>query len=300
MKKIILIGEFSLNIVTDALGQPLGTMPGGRIAHAAAMLARKGIPAVIVGDCSADKGGDIATSFLAEAGVDTSCLDRYTDGLTPVMIRFCGEGEACDVIRYEKYPQDRFDVAWPRIDAGDIVVFGGYEALDPTVRPRMLQLLQTASDMKATLVYLPGFLPSRAPRITRVMPSILENLEMSRMVITRTADLRHIFNTADPARAFRDNVAFYCPAMLNIDAEKAEFSFHTASGTATAASAGPCGSTLAVAGATAGALKWLFESVADTSALASLTPSQKEEALAAATALAAEATATAAPWQLSF
>ena len=55
-------------------------------------------------------------------------------------------------------------------------MFGGYYAIDRRMRRRMLPLLQHAAERKALLVYLPGYLPQQEPRITRVMPSILENM----------------------------------------------------------------------------------------------------------------------------
>ena len=48
---------------------------------------------------------------------------------------------------------------------------------------------------------MPGFLKQQEPRITRVMPEILENLEISDMVVTRNsgsgAHLRHPGNPED-------------------------------------------------------------------------------------------------------
>lgn len=301
MKKIILIGEFSLNTVVGPDARPLGMMPGGRIAHAAAFLAQAGLPAAIVGDASADLSGSLATSFLNDAGVDTACLDRYTDGLTPMMVHFPDATEESHrVIRYDKYPPERFDVAWPRIDPGDIVVFGGFEAIDPTVRPRLLPLLQTAAEHHAILIYLPGFLPSRAPRITKVMPSILENLEISSLVVTSSPHLRHIFGNGNPSEVFTRNVSFYSPAMLNIDPANTTLSIHTRGSAASTEAAGPCHSTLWTAGALAGAVRWVYDNAADSSVLTSLSSDDCDRILHISLSLANAVTADAQPWQLCF
>lgn len=301
MKKIILIGEFSLNTVVGAEGKPLGIMPGGRIAHAAALIARAGLPARIVGDASADTGGDIATSFLSDAGVDTTYLDRYTDGLTPMMVHFpYATQESGKVIRYEKYPPERFDVAWPRIDPGDIVVFGGYESIDPSVRGRLLPLLQTAAEHHAIMVYLPGFLPSRAPRITRVMPSILENLEISSFVVTSSPHRRHIFGEGSASDIFSRNVSFYSPAMLDIDVDTCTLSLHARGIKASVKTRGECDSTLWIAGALAGAVRWIFDNVTSGEDFQSLKPSDCDSILDISSSLGHEATAGSQPWQLSF
>lgn len=217
MKKIICIGECVLDIVFNG-AQPAGSMPGGRIVNASAILAREGLPVRLVSELAADPVGDIIARFLDEAGVDCSSVDRFTEGLTPVNI-FTSDstGGVSTVTRYEQYPDECFDVVWPRIDEGDIVVYGGFYALDPRMRPRMSQLLVHATERKAVPVYLLGFLPSQEPRITRVMPAILENLEYASVVIVRNNDLTTIFGIGDGDRCYNDHINFYCRSLINVD-----------------------------------------------------------------------------------
>ncbi|MDE7125939.1 MAG: hypothetical protein K2O12_05610 [Muribaculaceae bacterium] len=218
MRKIILIGEFALNLVFDRQATPLGTLIGGRIVNAAAILASKKLPAIMVGEASADQVGDTAISILSDAGVDISCVDRFTEGVTPSQLHFPRkEVGGYEVIRYERYPEECFDVMWPRFSPADIVVFGGFLTIDPRARERVMQLLTSARERGCLMIYLPGFLPSRMPRITRVMPSILDNLETAHVVLTRSADLNTIFDTYDDARAFGNNISFYCNRLINTD-----------------------------------------------------------------------------------
>ena len=173
MKKIICIGECGLDIIFRN-GKPVDSAPGGRIVNAAAMLAGMKLPVIMASEASTDSVGEIVIGFLKDAGVDISSVDRYPDGRTPVTLYFTdNDDKLTSVTRYEQYPPECFDIVWPRVDEGDIVVFGGFYALDPRMRPRMTQLLQHCSERKAVLVYLPGFLPQMEPRITRVMPAIL-------------------------------------------------------------------------------------------------------------------------------
>ncbi len=88
MRKIILIGEFAINLVFDRQTMPLGTLVGGRIANCAAMLSNSGLPAIMVGEASADQVGDLAVSFLKDAGTDISCIDRFTEGVTPTQLHY--------------------------------------------------------------------------------------------------------------------------------------------------------------------------------------------------------------------
>lgn len=117
MKKIICIGECSLNVILDSEGRPLGTMPGGRIANAAAMLARDKFEVIMASEASADPVGDIVVNFLANAGVDTKSVDRFTEGRTALNV-FVAPGSDSDnampsLTRYESYPDEAFDTSAP-------------------------------------------------------------------------------------------------------------------------------------------------------------------------------------------
>lgn len=63
------------------------------------------------------------------------------------------------------------------------------------MRARMVPLLDSAAERGAVMIYLPGFMPSQTPRITRVMPAILDNLERAHIVITDTEALTTISTT---------------------------------------------------------------------------------------------------------
>ena len=86
MKKIICIGELSINMVLDASGQPLGALPGSRVANAAAILGRDKFNVIMASDAASDPMGDIAVRALTDAGVDISAVDRFTEGRTPLNV----------------------------------------------------------------------------------------------------------------------------------------------------------------------------------------------------------------------
>lgn len=216
MKKIICIGECSLNIVLDSAGNPLGSMTGGRIANAAAILGRQGRKVLMASDVCADAVGDILVSRLTEAGVDVTSVDRFTEGRSAVNV-LVGDGNA--MVRYERYPDEAFDIIWPRIDEGDVVLFGGYYALDPRMRERLGKLLEHAKERKAILVYLPGFLREQEQNITRVRPQLLENFELADVMLTRNKDLELFFGVKTPDACYHQHIDFYCRSLINIDTE---------------------------------------------------------------------------------
>lgn len=229
MKKIICIGESNYNIVLDCHGKTLGAMPGGIIANAAAILASScGLEVLMASEAAADVIGDLAVAYLGDAGVDISAVDRYTEGRTAVNFHVVGAADTpVRSVRYEDYPDEAFDIIWPRVEEGDIVVFGGYYALDPRMRRRMMQFIDNAAGRKAILVYLPGFNAARQPRITRVMPAILENLELADMVVSRNDDLGFIFGSGQAQECYRDHIDFYCRSLVNIDVSCGTVSYCT-------------------------------------------------------------------------
>ena len=85
MKKIICIGECSLNIVFDGAA-PAGAIPGGRVAAAASLMAREGLPVVMASEASTDFVGDTIVKSLTDAGVDVSSVDRFTEGRSPLVL----------------------------------------------------------------------------------------------------------------------------------------------------------------------------------------------------------------------
>lgn len=229
--KIICIGECSLNIILGHDGKPRGSMPGGRIANAAAIMARNKAEVLMASEASADAVGDTVVRFLADAGVDINSVDRFTEGRTALNV-FVLPAEGADnaspsLTRYEQYSSEAFDIIWPRISAGDIVLFGGFYAIDPRMRPRMQRLLAYAAEQKAVLVYLPGFLPQQEPRITRVMPQILENLEAADLVVTRDRDLSLIFGVDSGQTCYHNRIDFYCRSLVNIDAACAHIAYYS-------------------------------------------------------------------------
>lgn len=235
MKKVICIGECSLNIDIDGGGVPVCSAVGGRMACAAMALGRAGVPVFMCSDVSADAVGDVVVGHLAAAGVDLTGIDRITEGRTALNVDVAdgdgvgGVGTVCTV-RYESYPDECFDIVWPRVDEGDVVVYGGYYAIDGRMRPRLQRFLQHCRERNAVLVYVPGFMPAQQPRITRVMPAVLDNLELADLTVLRDSDLPHIFGCDSSARAYRERICFYCPDMIAVDSADGMLRHYTEGG----------------------------------------------------------------------
>ena len=216
MRKIITIGESVLDMLFRD-GLPERSFVGGRIANSAAALGQLGLPVSMVSECGADRVGDMVVDFLSTHNVDVKSVDRFTDGTTAFSAIFCDTGKAKKIVNYGRYPADRFDVVWPRIDEDDIVLFGSLYAIDTPQRERLFELISYAAERKAIIVYLPGFQHGINMRITRVMPAILENLEIADIVIAHERDINNIFPGETSEQAFRNHIEFYCPTYLHIN-----------------------------------------------------------------------------------
>ncbi|MCM1483815.1 MAG: PfkB family carbohydrate kinase [Muribaculaceae bacterium] len=228
MRKIIVIGECTLDIVfpmgQDAIWpMTLSARPAGRLLNAAAISAAAGHNVSFVGEAARDATGDLLVRYLESHGVDTHCIDRFGDGgVTSSNFIFPdSEHPGNDTfILNRHYPGcERFNAPWPRIDADDIVVFGGFFSLADRTRAQLTEILDFAAERHALILYLPGFVPCAAPNITRVMPAVIENLEHADIVLTRNEDLLTIYSEPDVRRCFERNIKFYCRTMINVDTD---------------------------------------------------------------------------------
>ena len=215
MRKIITIGESVLDTVFNG-NQPVRSFMGGRIANAACILGSLGLPVAMVSECCADRVGDIIIDYLTSHHVDVNSIDRYTDGSTALSVIFNNDSGSDTLINYGVYPKERFDVVWPRIDEDDILVFGSLYAITEPQRTALFELVKYAIERKAIIIYLPGFQHGINFHIAHVMPAILENLEVSDLIIAHERDLRDVYPGETAQQAYSNHIEFYCDNYLHI------------------------------------------------------------------------------------
>ena len=217
MRKIVVIGELVLDTIFSG-GQPVKSFVGGRVANAAASLARAGTPCTMVSECTTDRVGDLIIDYLVGHGVNVHSVDRYPDGATRLSAIFT-DGEHKQIVNYGAYPKDRFNVVWPRIDENDVVLMGSLYAVDLPQRERLMELLRHAVERKAIILYLPGLQHGIGFRITHVMPNLLENMELSQIVVATTADLAAIFPGESVEECFHHHISFYDNTFIHLDTQ---------------------------------------------------------------------------------
>lgn len=223
VRKVIAIGETSYNVIFQD-GVPQRGFPGGRILNASASLAKAGIPSTFVSECGNDFVGDLVVDFLRNAGVNTNSIDRFSDGTTCTVFEYGDRN-----VHYGRYPMDRFNVVWPRIDEDDIVIFGALYAADEPQRQRLFEIIRYAQERKAIILYMPGFYYSLNFGITKIMTAILENLEVTNIVLADSRDIKNIFGDFTGDKVYREKIKFYCPNFVYLDDVKSA-TVYTATG----------------------------------------------------------------------
>lgn len=215
MRRVFAIGESVLDILFDGDDKPIKSFVGGRVVNAAAMLGKQNVPVSIVSECCNDHTGDIVMKFLTDNGVDTTSVDRFTDGATAVSLIFNRDDK---VVRsnYMNYPAERFDVVWPRFNDDDVMLFGSFYSIEEKVREPLYDMLSYVAERKMIMIYLPGCQHGINCRLTKVMPAILENIELSNIIVANRSDIDAIFPGEGPDKAFRNHMESYNPIFLFI------------------------------------------------------------------------------------
>ncbi|MDE5953866.1 MAG: hypothetical protein K2H08_11565 [Duncaniella sp.] len=216
MNKAIYIGELALNVSLCADGHA-DTGVGDWAVNAAVLDGQMELPTVWVGEAADGTVGDHIIDYLRKANVGTESVDRFSEGVSPVRV-FAGN-DTSTAVDHKDYPKEPVNALWPRIDEGDIVVYGSYMALEARNHSRVIDLLKHAKSRKAYLVYLPYFEWHQVPRITRVMPSVFDCLELADLVVARNTEIAAIFPDHDIDSIFKDHIHFYCPRFLDLEPE---------------------------------------------------------------------------------
>lgn len=223
MNKVIFIGDLTLNVTLGDDGTAV-TRVGDRAVGAAMLDGRMGIETLFVGEAGADTVGDHIVKTLRQATVNTDSIDRFTEGATSVTIT-SGSTSGAIPVSHKDAPAEPVNPVWPRINEGDVVVFGSMMALEDRNHPRVMELASHARARKATVVWLPYFEPGQVSRITRVMPAVFDNLEAASLVVATVDDLAAIYPGETPESAFKDHMRFHCPRCLVLDRDNLTMRF---------------------------------------------------------------------------
>ena len=213
MRSVFGIGETILDIIFKE-EQPYKAVPGGSVFNGLVSLGRLQVPVTFISEVGKDQVGDLILRFMAQNHISTQYIDRFPDGKSPISLAFLDANRNAKYTFYKDYPTQRLEVPFPRIEADDIFIIGSYYALNPALRPRMVEFLQYAHERKAIIYYDLNFRKAHAHEAIRLMPTVLENLEYADIVRGSDEDFLNLFGEQAGDRVYADHIQFYCDRLI--------------------------------------------------------------------------------------
>ena len=209
MRKVIGIGETILDIIFKN-DQPWTAVPGGSVFNSIISLARMGLPVDFVSEVGHDHVGELIQHYMQENGISPCHLDVYADHKSAVSLAFLNADKDAKYSFYKNYPKQRLMVELPEVRENDVVMLGSFYAVDPTVRHKVVELLQKAREKKAIVMYDLNYRMAHKNDALKVAPFILENLEYADIVRGSEEDFMCLYDLCDADKIYQDKIKFYC------------------------------------------------------------------------------------------
>ena len=156
-------------------------------------------------------------AFLKENGVDTSDINVYSEIKSPISLAFLDENNNADYIFYRDQNHDHMDFTYPEISRDDIVVFGSFYAVNPSLRPQVAGLLEYARNRGAIIYYDVNYRPAHRNDVLKITPNLIDNLEFADIVRGSREDFMEIYKKDSAERVYRAETSFYCKRLVYTD-----------------------------------------------------------------------------------
>ena len=222
MATITGIGETVLDVIFKD-DKPVAAVPGGSTFNAMISLGRTvrsrfpGFAVRMVTRTGDDHIGDIVSRFMISNGVSTEAVSRIPGTQTHVSMAFL-DGSNDASYEFYKVHEDAFltEGSYPQIEfhRDDIVLFGSYFSINPTIRRHLVNLLESAKAAGATLYYDINFRKNHLKDLDRTIGNIEENLRLSDIVRGSADDFSLVFGSRTPEEAYSGHVARLCPNFI--------------------------------------------------------------------------------------
>ena len=213
MSKVVGIGETVFDILFKN-GQPVKAVPGGSVYNSIISLGRVGAEAAFISEVGDDRIGEIILSHLRDSGVDASSVCCFSGGKSPLALAFLNERNDAEYLFYKDYPNNRLEVDFPKIEKGDIVLYGSYFVLNPVLRDKTKAFLQYAKDCGAILYYDINFRKNHVAERIKLGEALIENLEFADIVRGSADDFYYLYEMTDAEKIYKEKIKFYCPEFI--------------------------------------------------------------------------------------
>lgn len=195
-------------------GCPSAGVPGGSVFNSLVSLGRMNVPVQFISEIGDDPVADLTLEFMQANRMSTQYVCRCHGRRSPIALAFLDAHNDASYTFYKDYPTNRLDIDFPTLEEDDIVLLGSYYVIDPTLRHKVVELLEEARRKRAIVYYDPNFRAAHRDEAVKLTPSILENLEYADIVRGSADDFANMYQMEDADRIYRDKIAFYCPRFI--------------------------------------------------------------------------------------
>jgi fructokinase len=105
-------------------------------------------------------------------------------------------------------------VEFPKIEQGDIVLYGSYFVLNPVLRDKTKAFLEYAKECGAILYYDINFRKNHISERIKLGEALIENLEFADIVRGSADDFRYLYDMTDAEKIYKEKIKFYCPEFI--------------------------------------------------------------------------------------
>lgn len=212
-RKVIGMGETIMDIIFHGQ-QPTAAVPGGSSFNSIISIGRTDIPAIFIGETGNDEIGKRITEFLKANRVCPDFLKMCDNVKSAVSLAFLDEHNDAHYLFYKQPPQLSPDFTTPEIDSEDILQFGSYYAIAPSVRTRTRNILEYARRQNAILYYDLNFRRTHQAELKELLPAIHENFLLADIVRGSADDFEIMYDEREPATIYRRHIASYCKLFI--------------------------------------------------------------------------------------
>ena len=218
MSKIYCIGETVYDIIFKN-GQPVAAKAGGSMLNSSVSMGRMHLPVHFISEYAADNIGDNIDASLKSANINTQYVFRYADGKTSIAIAFLNEKNDASYTFYKQLPEKRLDIAFPNVQAGDIVLFGSFYSINEDIRSIVKSFIEKAKAAGALIIYDPNYRKAHLHELNALKPMILENMALASLVRGSNEDFEMIFGVQSFEDAY-NKVSEFCKILVYTENSK--------------------------------------------------------------------------------
>lgn len=192
MRKVYAIGETVLDIIFKD-GVVKDSKPGGSMLNTAVSLGRAGLNVSLITEFAKDQVGLHVQSFLEHNAVNCQYVYHFDQGKTPLALAFLNEDHDASYVFYKAYPETRLQFDLPAFAREDVILFGSFFGIDPAIREQVLSLIKKAKKEGCLIIYDPNFRKPHAHELEKLLPFILENMQLADIIRGSHEDFQIIF-----------------------------------------------------------------------------------------------------------